>query len=367
MAIIRYQLPAGDQSVFAVAKNGVLLGRSGDCDVRLNSPGVSRQHARIAQRNEQFVLEDLCSRNGTFVNGRRVTSPRRLRDGDRISVCGVRLIFHAGPGLDQLSGSWGNRPAGIWIVERLPDSSMQRRRILPGELVPVTNRQHAGAFRETDLVRRAASMDGLNRIRAEAVAAVAFIGQFQDRFRGCIRRAEVYSTLMESVLELFPSCDSCLLSRTDQDSGGIVVVAAVTREPDQDVTLCHSVIADSVSGKQLILRAEYWSPGAAETTAPAPDAASLRHVLCLPLSDRDSVVAVLQLVSGQQGQALNETDAERLTMLSSAISFLVCNAEEAERHFVLDERGDRNLVPQPTILSASERRPAPMRDPKGNP
>jgi len=79
------------------------------------------------------------------------------------------------------------------------------------------------------------------------------------------------------------------------------------------------------------------------------------------------VVAVLQLVSGQQGQALNETDAERLTMLSSAVSFLVCNAEEAERHFVLDERGDSNPVPQLAVLSASERRPAPMRDPKGNP
>jgi pSer/pThr/pTyr-binding forkhead associated (FHA) protein len=61
-----------------------LLGRSRDCLVRLDAPGVSRHHARIRVDGEGATLEDLGSRNGTFVAGERLQAPRRLQDGDEI-------------------------------------------------------------------------------------------------------------------------------------------------------------------------------------------------------------------------------------------------------------------------------------------
>ena len=77
-----------------VEKEKVIIGRSEDCDVVLVERQVSRHHAQIRRLDSQYVLEDLGSRNGTYVNGREVTEPHILQDGDEIQIalC-VRLSF----------------------------------------------------------------------------------------------------------------------------------------------------------------------------------------------------------------------------------------------------------------------------------
>ncbi len=62
------------------------LGRSRACDVALEDDQVSRQHARIERRQGEIRIRDLGSRNGTRVNGRRITSDVALLDGDRIQL-----------------------------------------------------------------------------------------------------------------------------------------------------------------------------------------------------------------------------------------------------------------------------------------
>lgn len=70
-----------------------VLGRDPDAAVQLESPSVSRAHAVIRVDASGAVLEDLASRNGTRVNGRIVTGPVRLSDGDRIDVAEEQLGF----------------------------------------------------------------------------------------------------------------------------------------------------------------------------------------------------------------------------------------------------------------------------------
>lgn len=62
------------------------LGREPFNDIVLNLPELSRRHARIITRDGQYVLEDLNSTNGTMLNGRRVTEPEVLSDGDEIDM-----------------------------------------------------------------------------------------------------------------------------------------------------------------------------------------------------------------------------------------------------------------------------------------
>jgi DNA-binding winged helix-turn-helix (wHTH) protein len=74
-----------------------LLGRDDDCVVRSRSVRVSRRHARITVRGERAVLEDLGSRNGTLVGGRRIQGPVELAAGDTIEL-GPEAIVFLGPG-----------------------------------------------------------------------------------------------------------------------------------------------------------------------------------------------------------------------------------------------------------------------------
>jgi DNA-binding winged helix-turn-helix (wHTH) protein len=73
-----------------------IIGRETTAQVVLDSTRVSRQHARIGVRGSAALLEDLDSRNGTSVDGVRVTAPLALTDGATIEVGGIALTFRAG-------------------------------------------------------------------------------------------------------------------------------------------------------------------------------------------------------------------------------------------------------------------------------
>jgi hypothetical protein len=75
-------------------RSDLVLGRDPRCGTVLTPVTISRQHARISQYAPgQFMIEDLGSRNGTYVNGQPVTAPRELRDGDLLGMGYVQLQF----------------------------------------------------------------------------------------------------------------------------------------------------------------------------------------------------------------------------------------------------------------------------------
>ena len=71
---------------------GAIIGRGPDCDIRLAVDSVSRRHAKVALRNEEYHMEDMNSTNGVYVNGVRVVKCV-LRDNDQIEMGGVKIIF----------------------------------------------------------------------------------------------------------------------------------------------------------------------------------------------------------------------------------------------------------------------------------
>jgi hypothetical protein len=92
----------GGSRRFSLKPGGVSIGRAPDNEVVITQDlagwdTVSRQHARIYQREGQWVVDDLGSANGVWVNGRR-TGHNLLRDGWRLRIGGVEFVFHIGTG-----------------------------------------------------------------------------------------------------------------------------------------------------------------------------------------------------------------------------------------------------------------------------
>jgi len=81
---------------WSLDRDVMTLGRGEECDMTVPERQVSRVHLRIQRDASGYLVEDLDSKNGTFVNGRQVqpSTPVRLQDGDEITValC-VRLLF----------------------------------------------------------------------------------------------------------------------------------------------------------------------------------------------------------------------------------------------------------------------------------
>jgi pSer/pThr/pTyr-binding forkhead associated (FHA) protein len=82
----------GEQHTYELQGPVTLLGRGTDCDLRLVDPGVSRHHAELRVENDQVVLVDLSSTNGTFVNGQPIRRVA-LTDGTHVSLGRTTLIF----------------------------------------------------------------------------------------------------------------------------------------------------------------------------------------------------------------------------------------------------------------------------------
>ncbi len=78
-----------------LARERIVIGRSKDCDIRLDDPNVSRRHAEVRREGETYWVVDLDSTNGVAVNGERLKRSQ-LADGDRITVGSTELVFGTG-------------------------------------------------------------------------------------------------------------------------------------------------------------------------------------------------------------------------------------------------------------------------------
>lgn len=77
----------GDLSALLARKNKILIGRGSECDFVLNIPTVSKQHASIEKiQDGSYLLKDLHSTNGTFVNGKRVSSGTKITEKDKVMI-----------------------------------------------------------------------------------------------------------------------------------------------------------------------------------------------------------------------------------------------------------------------------------------
>lgn len=87
--------PGAGQRI-SIEQPPLIIGREESCDLVIADRQVSRQHARIRLEADRYLLEDLGSKNGTFVNGQELPGVYPLQDGDEIQValC-CRLIYVA--------------------------------------------------------------------------------------------------------------------------------------------------------------------------------------------------------------------------------------------------------------------------------
>lgn len=102
---------------YAFDKDVMSIGRSRDNDVVVENLSVSRNHARIRRQNGKYILTDLNSANGTFVNGVRV-SKTEIVHGDLVSVGKHKLQFCDAPVDDALPLAGNSTAASTVIVER---------------------------------------------------------------------------------------------------------------------------------------------------------------------------------------------------------------------------------------------------------
>src|SRR5437870_4759171 len=97
MAQMTFVKGANQGTTMEMVGERIVIGRNADCNIVLNVPAVSREHAVIHKKQGKYYIEDMKSRNGTFVNSKEVSARTQLHDADKIKICDNLMPLYEHP------------------------------------------------------------------------------------------------------------------------------------------------------------------------------------------------------------------------------------------------------------------------------
>ncbi len=174
-----------------------VIGRDRSQPVCLPVAAVSRAHAQIERTGRGYLVRDLGSRNGTFVNGDRVGEEGHpLRDGDRIVIAGVETLSFldpmatpAAPAIGRLIGVWIDRDTrAVWVDAQPVEPPLSERQQVLLELLEA----RAGAVVSREEIVEVVWAD----VAAEGVSAEA-IDALVKRLKARLRPLQIHGDYIE--------------------------------------------------------------------------------------------------------------------------------------------------------------------------
>ncbi len=190
--------------VIALEKSESVFGKSAECDIRIPSGVVSRRHCGISVENDRAVLRDLGSKNGTFVNGKKVSAETELKPGDKIKIGPMILEV-------RMESSEPNAPE---VAPQEPDAAAQPdkqclpaaqdKASAPEDDIPVAIAIDEESAPEAASPEKPFSPDAQFYLRV-AECLVAAREAFLGHYRGSTRRTRDILAMLAGILNLTQS------------------------------------------------------------------------------------------------------------------------------------------------------------------
>jgi len=308
MAVLRVLKGQNPGQLLPLEGDSIVLGRHPECDVVLEIGAVSRQHARLIRAGDDFYVEDLNSRNGTFLNDEMVAGRQRLRENDRLRICDMEFVFHAG-GADSAVPVAGKDETidGAVLIDDEPQAS--------GSTVmsKVNVGSGASALRLT--------------VNAEAkLKAILEIGQNLGR---AVELDEVLAKVLDSLFSIFLQADRGFVVLKDRASGGLVPKALKHRreEAADQIRVSRTIINGVIESRQAILSADASTDSRFDMAQSIVDF-QIHSMMCAPLvGSEGAVLGVIQIDTTDQRQRFGQDDLEVLASVACQAAVSVENAQ----------------------------------------
>jgi adenylate cyclase len=300
------RLPDGKLGDFELAEKNT-LGRHANNTLRLIDREVSKEHARIEQTADGgFLLRDLGSSNGTFVNGRRVKE-LNLREGDEISLGNSRLVFHEG----QRGGSHSPNVTVVASDQSVPAFLAQIEHVVEAEFRPAERLTDIGALR-LDYEKL--------RIAHEFHRQV---GLERDQ-------KSLFDKIINVAFQLL-AADNAVLFLVDQRSGALVPQMVRNRRKDsEEVILSETVLKRVIETRQAVLTADAIIDSRFKSSESIVSQ-GIRSAMAVPLLTKGDLKGVLFLDTRERTNAFSEKDLKILSGIASQAAIALENADLARK------------------------------------
>ncbi len=298
---------------YALDVENATIGRHPECDVVVDAGAVSRYHAKVVRRGNDFFVEDDGSRNGTFLNGQLLAAPEMLREGDCIRISDVDLVFHRDETPEFAQGASQMTFAGENFGIMMTDENE-------------TEQLGAGSK-----IEFRSSHDGLT-MSATPEAKLAALMKINSNLTGALALDDVLPKVLESLFSIFPAADRGFVVMRQ---GEALVPRWVKTRKRQDETetfrLSRTIIKKVMESREAILSLDASNDDRFDSSQSIADF-SIRSMICAPLCDGDGIAfGALQIDSTQGRGQFRDDDVDLLRGVAAQAGIVINNARMHEQ------------------------------------
>lgn len=302
------------------------VGRHPSNSVVLGTDSVSRFHARIDKRGNFFILQDLNSSNGTYVNGERVTQ-MTLHHSDEVTFGAIEFTFRNEATAGRSSSNF--EVGGMSIVEFKDDTDAPRpqtQSVIGSDQIEAI-RERSSFFTAPISVKEARALDPGELVKSHNRLTAMY------RLSELLREAESdrEQTIIERVLDILFDAVAAdrgvILTRFSPASTELEIAAVRTQDeiiPGTRISLSKTILDQVVRDRCAVLSTDTGSDdrfGASESIIMN----KMQSVICVPMIQGERVMGVVHLDTQSIGKTLDKDDLEFVTMIAGDLSLALEN------------------------------------------
>jgi len=316
MSALQIQSGANQGETITLEQERVILGRNPECGIVIPVTSVSREHAQIVRVQGRFYIEDMKSRNGTFVNNQQIAARTQLKNNDKIRICDFQATFVEPPA----------RPTTDDDEDEAPDASSS-------STVEATLSHASGLQLEA---QPADKLRGLLEITANLSKTLEL-----DR---------LLPKIVDSLFTLFRQADRGFIILSEDDNKKLLPKVVKTRRAidEGNARFSRGIVKKCLEEAQAFLSDDATQDNRVQLSQSVVDF-RIRSVMCVPLSTTEGTpFGVIQLDTQDRTKKFTKGDLELLMGVATQASIALENARlyvEA----VAKERINRDLELARTI------------------
>jgi len=289
---------------YELADQQAVIGRAPDCEIQVEDYAVSRKHATIHLDSGSFLVEDLGSRNKTYLNDVELAAGKhQLNNGDKITVCDVAFNFYLDAEVDDTALTDGSHISVLFDGGEIGNSTIMSK-------------------------LEVATSHGQVQFTASPEVTLAALLEISQNLGQALALDDVLPKVLDSLFKVFIQADRAFIGLKDK-KGNLVPRWSNARNEDagDTIRMSRTIVKQVMESKQAILSADAVSDSQFDANQSIVDL-QIRSMMCAPLFDSEgTAIGILQVDTSERQRQFRPHDLELLVSVGTLAGIAIHNAQ----------------------------------------
>ncbi|MEK7449127.1 MAG: sigma 54-interacting transcriptional regulator [Planctomycetota bacterium] len=319
----------GKGTVYEI-NSDVTLGRASSNRIQLLGKQISRNHALILKKDNHFVVKDLKSKNGVFVNGEKIAAPPILNKNDQIAIGSVLLIYEPdfeiiGHPDSNLSGKTDNSTASGGLI------ILQEEESTPTSLISTPVTEDTSLVEETNLMEpgglKPSKISQISNLQELAIVArrLKSLYQISSVISSTLDEETMLKQSMPVILEVFKCGRGAIIFSDPAGANPYPACNLNQKNEPFDITISQTVLNRVLKNRQAVISANTEiDPRFQLSRSIRLD--QVKSVLCVPLITKNKLLGAIYLDTQEITRSFEQGDIRLLVTIGQQLATAVENA-----------------------------------------